>query len=309
MAFLLNFAPNKIRHFINSADLPTQLHHQLIRDAIALKQELDQKGTSPQILKNKIFTLFFEKPSTRTRVAFETGIKQMGGDCLFVNARDSQSARMEPPAHTARVLSAMTQGIILRVSDHARLVAMAAHSSAPVINALSPEAHPCQLLADMMTFYEKRGSLAGKKVVWCGDGNNVCRSYIQVAKIFDLQLHLCGPQRYLPPASLLAEHASHVHVNDDPTDALRNADLVCTDVWVSMADKDAENKKAAFAAYQLTPKLLDLAKDEALFMHCLPAKEGEEISVGLLDDPRSVVWTQAENRLHSQKALLATLFA
>ena len=305
----MNFARNNIRHFIHSSDLPAQIHHQLIRDAIALKQQLVQQGSSPQVLKHKIFTLFFEKPSTRTRVAFETGIKQMGGDCLFVNARDSQSARMEPPAHTARVLASMTQGLILRVGNHATLVEMAAHSAVPVINALSPEAHPCQLLADMMTLYEKRGDLAGKKVVWCGDGNNVCRSYIEAAKIFDLQLHLCGPKQFFPPAAFRPDYASHVHVTDDLEDALHDADLVSTDVWVSMADENAEDKRQAFTAYQLTPKLLDLAKEDVLFMHCLPAKEGEEISAGLLDDPRSAVWIQAENRLHSQKALLATLFA
>ncbi len=297
-----------MRHFLDLPDLPATVHHQLLKEGIELKQQLKETGSSPQILRDKVLTLLFQKPSTRTRVSFETGIRQMGGHALFISAADSQLSRDEQPSHTARVLSSMTQGLILRTKEHAMLTDMARNAKVPVINALSSRSHPCQLLADMMTFYERRGALSGKKVVWCGDGNNVCHSYIEAANIFNFQLHLCVPQQYMPAGDYSKDYGPNVTVCEDPQIALRDADLISTDVWISMGDANAEDKKKVLSPYKITSKSLDLAKDEVLFMHCLPAREGEEIEPGLLDDPRSAVWEQAENRLHSQKALLSHLF-
>lgn len=297
-----------MQHFLNTEDLPFPVYKTLISSAIKLKEELKRRMQSPQTLRNKTFVLLFQKPSTRTRLSFQTGIMQMGGNCIFMTTESSQLSRGEPIRDTARILSSMVQGIIIRSKFHTTITEFARNSSVPVINALSSDYHPCQLLGDMMTFYELRGNIGKKKVVWYGDGNNVCRSYIQAAKVLGFHLTLAIPSSYLPSRSFLNSYSEYVTIIDDPYKAAKNADLVCTDVWISMGDQNPSRKTKELRNYQVTPKLLDLAKEEVLFMHCLPANEGTEISLGLLDDPRSAVWQQAENRLHSQKALLQILF-
>ena len=292
-----------MQHFLTTEDLPLTLHAQITRSAIAYKTQ--SKEDAP--LKGKTFVLLFQKPSTRTRIAFETAILQLGGNCIFMTEDSSQLSRGETIRDTARVLSSMVQGIIIRTHSHRMLEEFARHSNVPVINALSPQYHPCQLLADVMTFHELRGNLTNRKVVWCGDGNNVCRSYMQTAALYGFQLYLATPFSYLPPRELLDKYKEHLVITEDPASAMKDADLVCTDVWVSMGDGNAERKSRDLKKYQVTRELLNQAKDAVLFMHCLPAQEGKEISRGLLDDPRSAVWQQAENRLHSQKALLRLL--
>ena len=297
-----------MQHFRTTEDLPLSAHHRLTSLALKLKRSLNENGSSPQALKRKTLVLLFQKPSTRTRLAFETGIRQLGGNCIFMTEDSSQLVRGEQVRDTARVISSMVQAIVIRSKDHKTIEEFAFYSSVPIINALSSDFHPCQLLADIMTFYELRGSIKGKKVVWCGDGNNVCRSYIQSAKLYGFKLHLAIPAEYLPPKEFLNRYRDNLVIETEPEKAIKDADLVCTDVWVSMGDKNAVKKRRALKAYQVTQKLLDRAKDEVLFMHCLPAQEGKEVADGLLDDPRSAVWQQAENRLHSQKALLIYLF-
>ena len=297
-----------MKHFLSMEDLSPSVHKDILSLAAKRKEELKRNRQSPQILSNKTFVLLFQKPSTRTRISFETGIMQMGGGCIFMMEDASQMSRGEPIRDTARVLSSMVQGIIIRSQIHDLLEEFSRHADIPVINALSSHYHPCQLLADMMTFDELRGDIEGKKVAWFGDGNNVCRSYIQAAKVFGFRLHLAVPADYLPPQDFLRHYTDHLTFVDDPYEAAKDADLICTDVWVSMGDKSVDKKIEALRDYQVTEKFLDAAKEDTLFMHCLPAQEGKEISHGILDDPRSAVWRQAENRLHSQKALLEILY-
>lgn len=296
-----------MQHFRTTEDLPSSIHNHLISLSLKLKKSLNRSGRSPQSLKRKTLVLLFQKPSTRTRIAFETGIVQLGGNCIFMTEDSSQLVRGEQVRDTARVISSMAQAIIIRARDHKTIEEFALYSSVPIINALSSDFHPCQLLADMMTFYELRGNIEGKKVAWCGDGNNVCRSYIQAAKLYGFRLHLAIPADYLPPRKFLNQYKDNLVITTEPEQAIKDADLVCTDVWVSMGDKNAAKKSRDLKSYQVSQKLLDRAKDEVLFMHCLPAQEGKEVAHGLLDDPRSAVWQQAENRLHSQKALLKYL--
>jgi len=295
------------RHFLTLLDLtPTELDS-LLERAIELKRQHSQ-GILYEPLKNKVMGMIFEKSSTRTRVSFEAGRAQLGGHAIFLSPRDTQLGRGEPIEDSARVLSRMVDVVMIRTFEHEIVERFAAYSSVPVINALTDLHHPCQLLADMQTFVEHRGSLKGRTVTWVGDGNNMCNSYIHAARQFDFQLRIACPEGYDPDAGLLAENADRVTIVRDPQEAVRDADLVVTDVWASMG-QEAEQKirEKAFANYQVSPALMDLAKPDALFLHCLPAHRGEEISHDMLDDPRSQVWDEAENRLHAQKALLEFL--
>ncbi|MBE8182697.1 MAG: ornithine carbamoyltransferase [Candidatus Portiera sp.] len=296
-------------HFLTLADLSADSCHNLIERAVELKRQLKERGSSPQTLADKSILLLFEKPSTRTRLSFEIGISQMGGNAIFISGQDSQMTRGESIRDTARIISSMADGMMIRNNSHTNMQEFANNSQVPIINGLSSDFHPCQLLADLTTYYELRGSIAGKKVVWCGDGNNMCNSYIEAASIMGFNLVVAAPEEYLPPAELLEKYSSSVTVTQDIESAISDAALVSTDVWVSMGDKDADSKREILKPFQVTSELLDKAADDVLFMHCLPAKEGEEIEVGLLDDKRSAVWTQAENRLHAQKALLELLFS
>lgn len=296
-----------VRHFLSLMDLsPTELNT-LLKRAVELKA-LQRQGVIYEPLKNRVLGMIFEKASTRTRVSFEAGMIQLGGQAIFLSPRDTQLGRGEPVEDSARVLSRMCDAIMIRTFAHETLDTFAAHSQVPVINGLTDDLHPCQLLADMQTFMEHRGSIQGKTVAWVGDGNNMCNTFIQAAIQFDFQLRVACPKGYEPDAQLVAQAGDRVLITQDPAEAVTGAHLINTDVWASMGQEDeADARIKRFTPYQVTPAMLDLADDSVIFMHCLPAHRGEEVSAELMDDPRSVVWDQAENRLHAQKALVEFL--
>ncbi len=295
-----------IQHFLTLADLPKADLAAIIDRAIELKND---PSVSKKI-SGATLALIFEKSSTRTRVAFEVAMAQLGGAAIFLTNADSQLGRGEPIADSARVLSRMVDCVSIRTFAHAKLEEFAKYSKVPVINALSDDFHPCQLLADVQTYQEHRGSIAGKRVVWIGDGNNMCNSYMNASAAFDFELVVCAPPGYTPKPSLLASLKDRVQMLDDPFKAVVDADLVVTDVWASMGQEEEQRKREkAFAGYQVNSELMALAKSDALFMHCLPAHRGEEVSAELIDHPNSVVWDEAGNRMHSQKALLEHLLS
>lgn len=295
------------RHFLTLLDLSREELGYLMERAIELKTML-RRGQTHTPLRHKTLGMIFEKSSTRTRVSFEVGMTQFGGASIFLSPRDTQLGRGEPLEDSARVLSRMVDIIMIRTFDHNTVNTFAAHSRVPVINALTDQFHPCQLLADMQTYLEHRGSIQGKTVVWVGDGNNMCHSYINAAKQFDFNLVVTGPAGFEPDVALVAANQDRVTQVEDIHEAVRGAHLVVTDVWASMGQEEEQLQRAkVFAPYQVTPELMDLADQEALFMHCLPAHRGEEVSAAMMDDPRAVVWDEAENRLHAQKSLLEFL--
>jgi ornithine carbamoyltransferase len=262
--------------------------------------------------------MIFEKPSTRTRVSFEVGIRQLGGDAVILTPNDTQLGRGETIADTARVLSRYVDAIMIRTTSHARLMEMAAHASVPVINGLTERTHPCQVMADVMTFEEHRGSIAGRTVAWSGDGNNMAGSWIQAAARFDFTLRLACPPELAPPTEILGwarGAGARVVVTHDPRTAIADADAVVTDTWVSMDQESAaarlgrENRHNMLAPYRVDAALMAHARPDALFMHCLPAHRGEEVTDEVIDGPQSVVWDEAENRLHVQKGILAWCMA
>jgi ornithine carbamoyltransferase len=233
---------------------------------------------------------------------------QFGGHAIFLSPRDTQLGRGEPIADSARVLSSMADCIMVRTFEHEKIECFAEYSSVPVINGLTDEVHPCQLLADMQTYLEHRGDIKGKTATWVGDGNNMCHSYMHAAKLLDFKLNVACPEGYEPDSKFLDETASHVELLRDPAAACENSDLVVTDVWASMGQEDEQaRREAAFAPYQVNKALMDVANDDALFMHCLPAHRDEEVTADVIDGSQSVVWDEAENRLHAQKALLEFL--
>ncbi|KAA8696655.1 Ornithine carbamoyltransferase [Pseudomonas caricapapayae] len=297
------------RHFLSMMDYTPDELLGLIRRGVELK-DLRNRGVLFEPLKNRVLGMIFEKSSTRTRLSFEAGMIQLGGQAIFLSHRDTQLGRGEPIADSAKVMSRMLDAVMIRTYAHSNLTEFAANSRVPVINGLSDDLHPCQLLADMQTFLEHRGSIKGKTVAWIGDGNNMCNSYIEAAIQFDFQLRVACPAGYEPNAEFLALAGERVTVVRDPKAAVAGAHLVSTDVWTSMGqEEETARRKKLFAPFQVTRALLDLADKDVLFMHCLPAHRGEEISIDLLDDSRSVAWDQAENRLHAQKALLEFLVA
>ena len=296
-----------MRHFLTLLDLSPEELNWLIQRAIELKQ-LHKRGEIYEPLKNRVLGMIFEKSSTRTRVSFEAGMAQLGGHAIFLSPRDTQLGRGEPVEDSARVLSRMVDVVMIRTFEHEMVETFAAFSQVPVINALTDDFHPCQLLADIQTYVEHRGSIRGKTVAWIGDGNNMCQSYINAARQFGFRLNIAAPEGFEPSRYLLDECADCVTLMRDPKEAVAGADLVTTDVWASMGQEDEQQERMRkFRDYQVSRELLDLAAEDVLFMHCLPAHRGEEVSEDLLDDPRSVVWDEAENRLHAQKALLEFL--
>ena len=259
-------------------------------------------------LAGRSLALIFEKPSTRTRVSFELAMRQLGGDVVVLNESDSQLGRGETVADTARVLSRYVDAVMIRTNAHDKLEELAAHASVPVINGLTDDSHPCQIMADIMTFEERRGAIEGRVVAWCGEGNNVARSWIHAAERFSFALRLACPPALSPPADVLewaAAAGAAVTLTDDPAQAVAGADCVVTDTWVSMGQEDAEARRRALAPYRVDEALMAGAKDDALFMHCLPAHRGDEVTDAVIDGPHSVVWDEAENRLHAQKGILA----
>ncbi|MBU2155442.1 MAG: ornithine carbamoyltransferase [Gammaproteobacteria bacterium] len=295
------------RHFLSLMDCTPDELVSLIRRGMELK-DLRNRGVLLEPLKNRVLGMIFEKASTRTRLSFEAGMIQLGGQAIFLSPRDTQLGRGEPIGDAAIVMSRMLDAVMIRTFAHSTLTEFSANSRVPVINGLSDDLHPCQLLADMQTYQEHRGSIKGKTVAWIGDGNNMCNSYIEAAMQFDFQLSVACPEGYEPNAKFLAAAGDRVQITRDPLAAVAGAHLVSTDVWASMGQEDeAAERLKLFQPYQVNRALLDAAADDVLFLHCLPAHRGEEISEDLLDDPRSAAWDQAENRLHVQKALLEFL--
>lgn len=296
-----------MRHFLTLMDFSADELNWVIERAIELKQ-MHKRGDIYEPLRNRVLGMVFEKASTRTRVSFEAGMAQLGGHAIFLSPRDTQLGRGEPIEDSARVLSRMVDVVMIRTFKHEMIERFAAHSAVPVINALTDDYHPCQLLADMQTFREHRGSIKGKTVVWIGDGNNMCHSYINAAMQFDFHLRIASPEGFEPDPALVAEAGNRVTLLRDPQEAVKGAHLIATDVWASMGqESEREERIRHFRPYQVSPALLDMADKEVVFMHCLPAHRGEEVSHDLLDDPRCIAWDEAENRLHVQKALLEFL--
>lgn len=296
-----------MRHFLTLMDFSAEELNWVIERAIELKQ-MHKRGEIYEPLRNRVLGMVFEKASTRTRVSFEAGMAQLGGHAIFLSPRDTQLGRGEPVEDSARVLSRMVDVIMIRTFKHDIVERFAAYSAVPVINALTDDYHPCQLLADMQTYREHRGAIKGKTVVWIGDGNNMCQSYINAAMQFDFQLRIATPEGFEPDAELMALAGDRVRILRDPQEAVQGAHLVATDVWASMGqENEREERIRHFRPYQVSPALLNQAHKDVVFMHCLPAHRGEEVSHDLLDDPRCIAWDEAENRLHVQKALLEFL--
>ena len=298
-----------VRHFLSLLDLSAEELNQLLHRAIELKA-MQKRGEIYEPLKNQTLGMIFEKSSTRTRVSFEVGMAQFGGHALFLSPRDTQLGRGEPIEDTARVLSRMVDGIMIRTFEHDKIVRFAEHSNVPVINGLTDLVHPCQLLADLQTYLEVRGDIRGKTVVWVGDGNNMCHSWINAARLLDFKLMVAAPEGYDPLPEFVEPAGDRVQIVRDPLKAAEGADLVVTDVWASMGQEEEQaQRRRAFADFQVNGELMARANEDAVFMHCLPAHREEEVSTEVLEGPQSVVWDEAENRLHAQKALMEFLMA
>lgn len=298
-----------IRNFLTLQDLSGDEFRQLLDRAIELKS-WQKQGRIFEPLKNKVLGMIFEKSSTRTRVSFETGMIQFGGQAIFLSPDHSQVGRGEEIADTARVLSGMVDGIMVRTFEHEKVEEFVTYASVPIINGLTDTYHPCQLLADMQTYQEHRGSIQGRTVVWVGDGNNMCHSYINAAMLLDFKLHITCPEGYLPEPEIVKKAGDRVTFFSSAMEASKDVDLIVTDVWASMGqEEEAKERARIFAPYQVNTELMAQARSDALFMHCLPAHRGEEVTADVIDSELSVVWDEAENRLHAQKALLEFLMA
>ncbi len=295
------------RHFLSLPDLSADELTGLLNRAIRLKQ-LQQNHQAQQTLKNRILAMLFEKSSTRTRVSFEAGITQLGGSAIFLSPRDTQLGRGEPIEDTARVLSSMVDIIMARTFEHEKITRLAKYSSVPVINGLTDREHPCQLLADLQTWLEHRGDIRGITVAYVGDGNNMCHSWIHAARLLDFRLNIACPENYDPDTTILQSAGKNAGVTRDLMEATSGVQLLVTDVWASMGQESEQNNRASvFKPYQIDADIMKAADKDALFMHCLPSHRGEEVTADVIDGPQSVVWDEAENRLHSQKALMELL--
>lgn len=296
-----------LRHFLSLLDFSGDELKSLIKHAIDVKQKL-QQGIAHTPLTGKVLAMIFEKSSTRTRVSFETGMSQLGGHAMFLSPKDIQLGRGEPIEDSARVISSMVDGIMVRTFGHDRLLTLAEHSTSPVINGLTDYLHPCQLLADMQTWFELRGDIEGATVAWIGDGNNMCHSYINAAIRFNFHLHIACPANHAPDSEVVDSAGDRVKIYDSASQAARNTDLVVTDAWASMGqEQEREERLRSFSQFQVSDEIMAMADKDALFMHCLPVYRGEEVSASVFEGEQSVVWQEAENRLHAQKALLEIL--
>jgi ornithine carbamoyltransferase len=300
-------AGQPLRHFLSLLDLTSDEARALLRRASELKRMI-RAGEIFEPLKNRTLGMIFEKSSTRTRVSFEVGMSQLGGHAMFLSPRDTQLGRGEPIEDSARVLSRMVDAMMIRTFAQEKLEVFARYSQVPVINGLTDRYHPCQLLADMLTYLEHRGEIQGRTVTWIGDGNNMCHSYLNAARLFDFELRIACPKGFQPDPVVLSGATDHCIVLRDPKEAADGADLIVTDVWASMGqEEEQKEREQAFASFQVDETLMNNAAKNALFMHCLPAHRGEEVSAAVIDGPQSVVWDEAENRLHAQKALVEFL--
>ena len=298
------------RHFLNLDDFDATTLRGMLNQAVELKSRLKQ-GDRPQILKDKVLAMIFDKQSTRTRVSFDVGMRQLGGETIFLTGQEMQLSREETLSDTAKVMSRYVDAIMIRILTHADLMELAEASTVPVINGLTRRAHPCQVMADVMTYEEHRGNLKGAKIAWVGDSNNVLASWVNAAELFEANLTIAVPEDYWPEKDLLADirkAGAAVRLIEDPEDAVKDADLVITDTRVSMGDTDAAERRRALKPYQVNAHLMGLADKDAVFMHCLPAHRGDEVTDEVIDGPQSVVFDEAENRLHAQKAILCWAF-
>lgn len=298
----------KTKDLLTLGELSSKEFLGLIEHSIKLKKELKKESNKP-ILKNKTLTMIFQKPSTRTRVSFETGMYQLGGYAINLSSNDMQLSRGETIEDTAKTLSRYTNCIMARVYDHKLLESLSQHASVPVINGLSDSFHPCQILADFMTIKEKKGKLKGLKIAWIGDGNNVCNSMIYGAALSGVTMSIATPKGFEPDKKVVKDSSksTKIELTTDPLVATKNADVVVTDTYSSIHNNDPKRIKKFLPKYQVNSKLMKTAKKNAIFLHCLPAKREQEVASSVIDGSQSVVWDEAENRLHSQKALLAAL--
>ena len=295
------------RHFLSLLDISPAELQAVIARASELKK-LQHAGEAHATLKGRVLAMIFEKSSTRTRVSFEAGMSQLGGSAMFLSPSDTQLGRGEPVEDSARVISSMVDCVMIRTFEHEMVETFAKHSSVPVINGLTDLLHPCQLLADMQTFAEHRGSIKGKTVTWVGDGNNMCHSYINAARQFDFNLRIACPAGYEPDEAIVNAAKDRVTLLRDPMEAASGSHLVVTDTWVSMGQEEEKRaREKIFGSFKVSKAMMQEADKDALFMHCLPAYRGMEVDADVLDAPDSVVWDEAENRLHAQKALLEFL--
>jgi ornithine carbamoyltransferase len=300
--------PSLIRHYLQFKDLRTEEYAYLFeRAAIIKKRFKNYEKYTPLV--DRTLAMIFEKASTRTRVSFEAGMYQMGGSVVHLTTGDSQLGRSEPVEDTARVISRMVDVVMIRTFEQTRIQRFASHSRVPVINGLTNEFHPCQILADVFTFIEHRGAIQGKVVAWVGDGNNMAHTWLQAAEVLGFTVHLSTPSGYeVDPEVAGITPQRGYKVFKDPLEACRGAHLVTTDVWTSMGyEAENEARRAAFARWCVSPAMMAVAQPDALFMHCLPAHRGEEVAAEVMDGPQSVVWDEAENRMHVQKALMEYL--
>ncbi len=295
----------RLRHLIQLTDLSAAELRKLLARATVLREQRSC-GERPRLFAGRVLVMIFEKSSTRTRVAFETAMVEGGGSAIFLPPHDSQLGRGEPLRDTARVLSQMCDVIMARTYKHETVEVLAEYATVPVINGLTDRSHPCQLLADLQTYQEHRGDIGGRRVAWIGDGNNMCNSYIEAAGLLNFELVVASPKEYAPVASVYPP--ARVTLTEDPVAAVENADLVVTDVWASMGqESEAQTRRQKMKPYQVNEALMGHAKPDALFMHCLPAHRGEEVTEAVIEGQWSVVWNEAGNRLHAQKALLEFL--
>jgi ornithine carbamoyltransferase len=295
--------PEPPRHFLDLDQFDSAELRRILDLGLAYKN-----GRPDRPLAGKTLAMIFEKPSTRTRVSFEVATRHLGGDTIFLDAADTQLGRGETVADTARVLSRYVDAIMIRTNQPSKLEELACHATVPVINGLTDSSHPCQLMADVMTLQEKKGPLAGKVVAWSGDGNNVAASWVHAAVRFDFTLRLACPEELSPPHRLFEwarREGGRIRLTTEPLEAVAGADCVVTDTWISMGDDASVNRHNMLAPYRVDERLMAQAKADAIFMHCLPVKRGQEVTAGVIDGPQSVVWDEAENRLHAQKGILA----
>jgi len=296
-----------MRHFLSIADLTGEELRAIIHRGSEFRKQFE-RGESEALFPHKTLAMIFEKSSTRTRVSFEAGMTQLGGHAIYLSPNDTQLGRGEPMEDTARVLSQMVDLVMLRTYNHDSLIRFTDASTIPVINGLTDLLHPCQLLADMQTYFDHRGDIKGRTVAWVGDGNNVCNSFINAARQLEFNIRVASPVGYGPDKNIVERANPRVELFDSPDDAVAGADLVVTDVWSSMGQESESNKRTvAFADYKVSKERMARADKEALFMHCLPAHRGEEVDSDVIDGPQSVVWEEAGNRLHAQKALMEFL--
>jgi ornithine carbamoyltransferase len=299
-----------VRHFLDLTDIPAAELQRMIASSRAMKERL-KNGQQDRPLAGKTLAMIFDKPSTRTRVSFDVAMRQLGGEAIMLTGQEMQLGRGETIADTARVLSRYVDAIMIRILDHTDLMELARHATVPVINGLTRLSHPCQVMADVMTFEERKGSIAGRTVAWTGDTNNVLASWMHAAERFKFRLNVATPPELAPKKRLIdwvKQSGAAIVIGDDPEAAVTNADCVVTDTWVSMGDKDGERRHNLLKPYQVNARLMAKAQPDAVFMHCLPAHRGEEVTDEVMDGPQSVVFDEAENRLHAQKGILAWCF-